>query len=520
MGRRDVQGGTARQASLQSKAEDTVENTAEQDEVGDLSAHSPAPIKARAVAASQQPAQAAQAASSPSSKASSNGRPTAAQSVLKLAAQTAAQTQSLTHKITRSTEAVTTYLYSEEFRWQALVTTGRFTAHSAVILVGIAAVLLAGFKIGNWIDQPKTTVAAMSADRAGTAGFGNGGAAKSLQANLASTSSGTRLFSVAGTQANTAAQPPVNGMIPIPPPGGPGAAPLSPLFGGRRDDGLLSRQIVLDTPKPVASRQAIVTYTVGNGDTIEAIAARFGLLPTTLIWSNKEVEDAPDILKVGQTLNILPVNGIYYMVEEGDTLESIAEKYKANVADIIASPLNGLQETQILTPGLPIVVPGGVKPFQVREVEQSTSDSGQSQSQGPAVGSFSYSAPAPAYTAPSGNFLWPTSVNYVSQGFWWGHRALDIAGSIGLPIYAADSGCVSAAGWSNVGYGYMILIDHGNGFQTLYAHTSQYYVEPGQCVSRGQVIAAMGSTGNSTGPHLHFEIRINGAPDNPYFYLQ
>ena len=435
----------------------------------------------------------------------------ATQSVLKLAA----QTQSLTRKITRSTEAVTTYLYSEEFRWQALVTTGRFTAHSMVILVGIAAVLLAGFKIGNWIDKPKTTNAAVSAANGTAAGFGTFGTARSLQANLVASSAGVRLFTVAGTQSSTASQPPVNGVIPIPPAQAPGAAPISPLFGGRRDDGILSRQIVLDTAEPVESRQAIVTYTVGNGDNIEAIAARFGLFPTTLIWSNQEVEDAPDILKVGQSLNILPVNGIYYSVEDGDTLASIAEKFKANTADIIASPLNGLQENQTLTTGTSIVIPGGVKPFQARVVEDSSSNT-----QGSATGSFAYTAPAPAYTAPSGNFLWPTAATYVSQGFWWGHRGIDIAASIGVPIYASDSGCVSSAGWSNVGYGYMILLNHGNGFQTLYGHLSQFYVEAGQCVSRGQVIGAMGSTGNSTGPHLHFEIRVNGAPDNPYFYLQ
>ena len=443
----------------------------------------------------------------------------ATQSVMKLAA----QTQSLTERVTRSTEAVTTYLYSEEFRWKALVTTGRFTAHSMVILVGIVAVLLAGFKIGNWIDKPKTTVAAVNPAISNSAGFNTVGAPQSVQASIARSGAGTHLFTLAGTQAGTAGQPPVNGMVPLPPAQSPGGAPLAPMFGGRRDDGVLSRQIVLDTAKPVESRQAIVTYTVGNGDTIEAIAARFGLFPTTLIWSNQEVEDAPDILKVGQSLNILPVNGVYYSIQDGDTLESIAEKFKANVADIVASPLNGLQENQTLTAGVPIVIPSGVKPFQERVVEETATTNNnqtQSQSSAPAAGSFAYTAPAPAYTAPSGNFLWPTAANYVSQGYWWGHRGIDIAASIGIPIYASDSGCVSSAGWSNVGYGYMILLNHGNGFQTLYGHLSQYYVEAGQCVSRGQVIGAMGSTGNSTGPHLHFEIRVNGTADNPYFYLQ
>jgi murein DD-endopeptidase MepM/ murein hydrolase activator NlpD len=107
----------------------------------------------------------------------------------------------------------------------------------------------------------------------------------------------------------------------------------------------------------------------------------------------------------------------------------------------------------------------------------------------------------------------------LTQGYYAYHRGLDIANAIGIPIAAADSGYVAYAGWDNTGYGYMLLINHGNGFQTLYAHLSQYYVDPGQAVARGQVIAAMGSTGNSTGPHLHFEIRYGGVQQNPLFYL-
>ncbi|NJM40634.1 MAG: M23 family metallopeptidase, partial [Anaerolineae bacterium] len=167
-----------------------------------------------------------------------------------------------------------------------------------------------------------------------------------------------------------------------------------------------------------------------------------------------------------------------------------------------------------LIAGTRIVIPSGVKPFKARVVETASNNNSGN------AGSYAYTAPAPAYSGATGNFLWPAAASYVSQGFWWGHRALDVAASVGVPIYASDSGCVSYAGWSNVGYGYMVLINHGNGFQTLYGHLSQYYIDAGQCVNRGAVIGAMGSTGNSTGPHLHFEIRVNGVPDNPYYYLQ
>ena len=416
------------------------------------------------------------------------------------------QTQALGRRLTSATDSLTTYLRTDEFRWRALVTTGRYTSHSMVILVGIIAVLLAGFRVTTWIGQPKTT-AAETTQPSVTKKL-TGSLASSTGGDLSTASKASTISSVAGS---SSVQPPggQSGNTPLPIPQNQPALAYGPR--AKQDDGLLTRQIVLDTVKPVESRQAIINYTVRSGDTIEAIAARFGLLPTTLIWSNQDVEDSPDKLQVGQVLNVLPVNGILYTIEDGDSTASIAEKFKAKPEDIVTSPLNGLQANANLIAGVKIVVPSGVKPFKARVVD--TANNGNS-------GTTAYSAPVPAYSGATGNFLWPAAASYVSQGFWWGHRALDIAASVGVPIYASDSGCVSYAGWSSVGYGYMLMLNHGNGFQTLYGHLSQYYVEPGQCVNRGAVIGAMGSTGNSTGPHLHFEIRVNGVPDNPYYYLQ
>lgn len=108
---------------------------------------------------------------------------------------------------------------------------------------------------------------------------------------------------------------------------------------------------------------------------------------------------------------------------------------------------------------------------------------------------------------------------YISQGYWYGHLAIDIASAKGTPIYAADNGYVRSSQWSSYGYGRMIIIDHGNSLQTLYAHMSTYYVSPGEAVKRGQLIGICGSTGNSTGPHLHFEVIRSGSRTNPYNYL-
>jgi murein DD-endopeptidase MepM/ murein hydrolase activator NlpD len=144
-------------------------------------------------------------------------------------------------------------------------------------------------------------------------------------------------------------------------------------------------------------------------------------------------------------------------------------------------------------------VPGGTKPYVPRRVT-------------------SYTGPKPAGAQGTGAFVWPVS-GTITQGWWWGHRAIDIGAPIGSAVLSADGGYVSFVGWTDIGYGYLIIIDHGNGYSSYYAHLSQMYVTLGQTVNRGQVIGAVGSTGNSTGPHLHLEIRYQGREQNPLVYL-
>ncbi len=135
----------------------------------------------------------------------------------------------------------------------------------------------------------------------------------------------------------------------------------------------------------------------------------------------------------------------------------------------------------------------------------------------PAPGLQTAGAPANAPKG-SGRFIWPTS-GAITQYYGRYHLALDISQWIGAPIKAAESGYVSVAGWSNVGYGWHIIVDHGNGWTTLYAHLSKINVKAGQAVNKGDLIGAAGTSGNSTGPHLHFEIRYNGVGQNPFNYL-
>jgi LysM repeat protein len=253
--------------------------------------------------------------------------------------------------------------------------------------------------------------------------------------------------------------------------------------------------------KPTA--EGIQTYTVEPGDTVLAIAEKFGLRPETVQWSNPGLEINADLIRPGDKLNILPINGLLHTVTTGDTLTSIANKYKITVEEILNYQGNGLTGTDSpLTIGNQLVIPNGTKPFATQ----------------PAVTYTGGAVPASAKIG-SGNFAWP-SAGSINQDYWGGHPGFDIGGWTGAPVKAADGGYVAVAtgGW-NGGYGNHVIIDHGNGYSTLYAHLNSIFVKPGESVTRGQQVGSIGVSGNSTGPHLHFEIRYQGAPRNPWSYL-
>jgi len=262
----------------------------------------------------------------------------------------------------------------------------------------------------------------------------------------------------------------------------------------------LERRAVPFTLIPERARTEIITHTVTAGDTLYALAKKYGVGAETIMWANN-MEQNPDLLRLGQKLVILPINGVYHTVGQKDTLESIAKKYKADVADIVAYEDNHIDaRNPTIQVGQKLVVPAGRKPVVVRQVKV-------------------YSGPVPSGAARgTGKFVWPTS-GYITQGFKPLHRAIDIAGRVGQSVKASDSGYIVESGWSNSGYGYFIVVDHRNGYQTLYAHLSRILVNPGEPVARGATIGLMGSTGRSTGPHLHFEVRQGGVQRNPFGYL-
>lgn len=230
----------------------------------------------------------------------------------------------------------------------------------------------------------------------------------------------------------------------------------------------------------------ILLYTVQPGDTPGTIAKSFGISLNTLLWANNIKN--PDLIRVGDELIILPVSGIQYEVQAGDTIESIAEKFKGDVFEIIA--FNGLAIKETLKVGTTIIIPDG---------ELALPSAPPDSVSRPQVSSL------PVY---SGYYLRPILGGRRSRGI-HGFNAVDLAQSCGSPILAAAEGTIILArssGW-NGGYGRYVIMSHPNGTQTLYAHVDTILVRPGQYVSQGSQIATVGTTGNSTGCHLHFEVR-------------
>jgi murein DD-endopeptidase MepM/ murein hydrolase activator NlpD len=261
-------------------------------------------------------------------------------------------------------------------------------------------------------------------------------------------------------------------------------------------------------------RTQVITYTVQPGDTLSRIAETFNLDECTLVWSNPRNRVSP--LRPGNVLNILPVDGVFFKVVEEVTIQQVADQTQVSAYSIIDSPYNqllGLSPETVLVEGMKIVVPEGsggdcnIWTAPTVNASSSTSD-GSAGGGGPTGGSLwgcSYSGGAGGF--PSSN---PIGGSYKFwQGFSSGHTGVDLSAASGTPVLAAGGGTVAFAGWTDGGYGNAIVIDHGGSY-SLYAHLSSINVRCGQSVGAQEVIGGVGSTGRSSGAHLHFEIRDAG----------
>ncbi len=255
----------------------------------------------------------------------------------------------------------------------------------------------------------------------------------------------------------------------------------------------------------------VIQYTVVTGDTVFGIADKFGLKPETIMWGNFYIlGGVPDLINPGLVLNILPVNGTYHKWSKGEGLNGVAKFYGVKPEDIINWPGNHLTKESVgdfahpnIAEGTFLVVPNGTRPNDSPATPNiKRSNPSVAQYLGPG-----YCPNAVVGVSGTGSFVWPTTEHWISgYNFTNIHPGVDFAGAIGNPVFAADTGVAVFAGWSTRGYGNLIVLDHGDGWVTYYGHLSSIMLQCGQGVFKGAQIGAVGSTGNSSGPHLHFEM--------------
>jgi murein DD-endopeptidase MepM/ murein hydrolase activator NlpD len=282
--------------------------------------------------------------------------------------------------------------------------------------------------------------------------------------------------------------------------------PVSADYLATTNDIIPKKEIALTTLPEARKRSESFVYNVQPGDSLFSIGEKFKISVDALQYVNGLTDTS--MLKIGQEVIIPPTGGLVHKVEAGDTLTSIAEKYDVPVQAV--ADFNYLLDTTRLAVGTELVIPGGKVPKYVPPII--ILDTGIS-----SMGSAGQASPNRSLC------VWPTTVRYLTQYFSWYHNGVDIATPLrsGMPpIISCMSGVVVRAGWDPWGLGLHVRIDHGNGYETVYGHMSRIDVSYGESVKRGQVIGLMGSTGNSTGPHVHYMVKYNGVAQDPLKFTQ
>ena len=306
--------------------------------------------------------------------------------------------------------------------------------------------------------------------------------------------------------------------------GSTGGTTIGPAAGSAADvgaytlvDGSLIKPISADSSVADISGQ-VRTYVVRSGDTLSGIASRYGLSMMTIWWANRLT--STDTLHIGQKLLIPPVDGVLYKAQAGDTVITIARKYHASAGEVRS--FNNLTGDTVVI-GQELMVPDGHgAPIPTASPTPAPPQTASAPS-GPAQSGGAVGSPC-TNCSYSGSMVWPVPGGFISQYYWWGHPALDIAAAYGTPVLAAASGVVTFAGWRDNGGGYQVWMSHGNNIYTTYNHMSAVLVAVGEHLSAGQQLGRVGATGDATGPHCHFEVWIGpiwagGSRVNPLNYL-
>jgi murein DD-endopeptidase MepM/ murein hydrolase activator NlpD len=289
----------------------------------------------------------------------------------------------------------------------------------------------------------------------------------------------------------------------------------------------IPRLASLHTNRPDRARFQMTQYTIEEGDSLFGIAEKFNIKPASILFSNQNtLFDDPHRIYPGQVLNIPPIDGAFYEWHAGDGLNGVARFFKVTPEDIINWPANNLSLEKLgdltnpnIAPGTLVFIPGGKRTFTSWSAPFiSRTDPAKARIFGPGY----CGVQTDGYIG-NGTFVWPTTETWLS-GYDYtpdtNHWGIDVAGQLNNNVFASDSGVVVYSGWNDWGYGYVVVIDHGNGWQTLYAHLNVIYATCGMSVSQGTAIGGLGTTGRSSGPHLHFEImNVSGARVNPHSYL-
>ncbi len=263
--------------------------------------------------------------------------------------------------------------------------------------------------------------------------------------------------------------------------------------------------LVEEPARDIPVRGSVETYVIEQGDTLGVIAEKFGLSLSTVLWANGLTYNST--IQPGDDLKILPSDGVLYTVTSGDTLSRIASRYDVDVEDIMNQ--NNMESAHTLSIGDELLLPGGEPPSPASTARKSAS----------LTTLFTAPSTASGATSSATGWVWPTDWRVITQYWGWRHTGLDIDGDYSTNSYAARGGVVIFSGWRS-GYGLTVEVDHGDGYVTRYAHHAKNYVGVGDTVSTGQAIAQTGTTGRSTGTHLHFEIIRNGRFQNPLDYVR